>query len=942
MLTTGKQKQFKLYQFSKKDFDSNLSLKPMNETELATKIITQGNNQVFEILKRISKINDDGFIRDIIFIHKPDKNMLLTPICANGIPYVRLLKSAGHARKGQVCYIRQELFKQVDDLITLGVKPSFVNLGKWEAYRGLAFSTAQFSRVIPRICVLPDMKIDIFDDVQQSAWYKNDKGQNKVKIEYLNNHPIKTTLFDGQCIHTPEYGKLLADSLNLNYVPVCFQLRLYPFCKGLSAQMDWKTFFTEHGVTEIEDRWHVKHLISDIDLICSESFFKGKAWFDNIDQFYDLRKQYYKSSNLDLDFIGVTGYSELSKQAKKIRFMNYQFLQVLDLKPSELIELAEPTKQYFLDIYNNADNPAYALKFLGLLGCKDEDEFNSDDGDFEPELSDTRILNKASQAIRMNHELLRDPYIKGFLYKQLKKMISDCAMGRIMVNATFPYILHDPYAMMQYAAGLDVTGCLTKKEFYSPGILGTKSAFRSPMIHLSEPLICNMVENSIAKKWMEHLDGQLVFSIHGTAQMRAAGADFDGDRVLFVDDEYITAAIRKLPAIVNISGDPVLCEPTLENIVEFDLKTLVSRVGEITNIATTMINRAYYEQGGYLDSVLTQLCQLQANEIDRVKTEDDVNIPAFFTKKPKKLEDGKYSIAKLIPYFMMHRYPQKIDFIDPKGQNKKGKYWSSMNCLCQNIEGFEKRSFIWEKSSNKFKTENLLMDIDIITNNSEEAVSVRDKADVIVKNFICLKKLLTNGLYAEEKTAIISYLFDKTRDELNGLTNNKRLLSSILVYQCYPKHLEYIPWCFAWEGLAEHLEATQSGKGLFIADEGKSFEVKGETYHVVEKEVIQKISPVAEPKREIKDLVFAARLIGNVEAIREASKKPMELYKKIYKDISYVAFKQNNDFIGNLGNEKQLTDDMHSFADFEGRIFKVEIIETGKKSCKCKFTLLAS
>ena len=138
---------------------------------------------------------------------------------------------------------------------------------------------------------------------------------------------------------------------------------------------------------------------------------------------------------------------------------------------------------------------------------------------------------------------------------------------------------------------------------------------------------------------------------------------------------------------------------TKENIIEYELMTRDSRIGEITNAATSIENRYVTEEEvKTLFSDYSSLLRiLQGKEIDYLKTGLRWNIPQKIKRQSKQL-----------PYFLLYNYPQKMKTYqtlaeknkaipDKKNKVKLNAYHSPspLNELCDYICTWEKKHILW-------------------------------------------------------------------------------------------------------------------------------------------------------------------------------------------------------------------------------------------------------
>ena len=172
--------------------------------------------------------------------------------------------------------------------------------------------------------------------------------------------------------------------------------------------------------------------------------------------------------------------------------------------------------------------------------------------------------------------------------------------------------------------------------------------------------------------------------------------DFDGDIVFLCNDKIVIDSKIEKPIIIDIEdkATAVSKKYTKENIVEYELMTRDTRIGEITNVSTSIENK-YTEnpdaQKRYNDYV-SLLRILQGKEIDFIKTGIRWHMNSSLRKYLKKL-----------PYFLLYNYPKKLETYNKilsynSSLSKEDrlplnafKSPSPMNELCEYICSWEKK-----------------------------------------------------------------------------------------------------------------------------------------------------------------------------------------------------------------------------------------------------------
>lgn len=169
------------------------------------------------------------------------------------------------------------------------------------------------------------------------------------------------------------------------------------------------------------------------------------------------------------------------------------------------------------------------------------------------------------------------------------------------------------------------------------------------------------------------------------------------------DDPLVAASRIDKPIILDIE-DKTAARPkpyTKENLIEYEIMTRDSRIGEITNAATSIENRYTTEEAvrkRYEDAA-SLLRVFQGKEIDFLKTGVRWHMNSALKKHLKQL-----------PYFLLYHYPDKMDTYKAlRGKKKQcadtdetvtpNAYHSPspMNELCDYICTWEKKHILWDK-----------------------------------------------------------------------------------------------------------------------------------------------------------------------------------------------------------------------------------------------------
>jgi hypothetical protein len=331
----------------------------------------------------------------------------------------------------------------------------------------------------------------------------------------------------------------------------------------------------------------------------------------------------------------------------------------------------------------------YTLKFLGINNT-DVDSVNS----------------KYIESILINDSMLKDPSIKKMLKRKLDKTINQMKFGKIFAKGFYHTVVGDIKGYLEYAAGLDVIGCLQAGEFHVKTLhKGECLSFRSPLVDPSEVNKVKIVQNEWTDAYLPHFENAdiVMINMYDLTQQQQGGMDEDGDAVFLSDDEILVDSKIDKPIVVDVedkkSSGKVKYD--LENIVKYECNSRDNRIGEITNIATSILNQyTENEKWKKINADNVSLLRLyQGKEIDYLKTGFRWIISRNLRKYLEKL-----------PYFLLYNYPKKLNVYNRirninKGNKREDRIPynayrspSPMNELCEYVNQWERHKIDWDRS----------------------------------------------------------------------------------------------------------------------------------------------------------------------------------------------------------------------------------------------------
>lgn len=204
----------------------------------------------------------------------------------------------------------------------------------------------------------------------------------------------------------------------------------------------------------------------------------------------------------------------------------------------------------------------------------------------------------------------------------------------------------------------------------------------------------------------------------------------------------------------------------IDNIIDFTKKSLSSRIGEISNCASSYHNKFIKDEETKkkYEDYTCLLSVINGKEIDYVKTGVRWNVPINISKGSKPL-----------PYFLKYKY---------KNQKKHNKSKTKMNEHCWYIEKWEKKLRFRKDFVN---TSHCMTDNSIAFN--------KEKYDEVVKLFKIYKSYYSENKHFEK----MCQNYDKYKDELESLNIEKEMVKDFEIdwdkfYKKYQvKFLEIVP-----------------------------------------------------------------------------------------------------------------------------------------------------
>lgn len=616
------------------------------------------------------QIQDILFVKDIIVVVCEKKSEYLKigmrGFEVNGIRYTRLCAGAGNLRRNSAIYVNEKLYPYLYEAFMCGLADKLKEavLPKLGAYFALSFSSVLWVRT-PRVCVIKDFETTLPNQNVDFICRKEEIGEDQKPRtkHYIEKRVMDLTLnsADGQGLVDPEFSRLWAEDMQLDYVPSSFVVRS-SFVKGNLVPFDFKAYAAEHGIDKIKDRWGVEYPLNEIDVLLSESQFKEYKEYSSWQEYL----YYFNKYKLRW---GVARYNK--KYDDEYVLANYQYIQALSLSREDIHRLIQPTIDWIKGVCSGDD--LYSLLFM--FGGKSED------------VTYERMYSSAQstfmKAIVKNNEMLKDAHVQRKIYKNIVECINRAKIGKIWVRGNYQFMISDPIAQCQSALGLPVKGEVPAEHVWSNfwnerGVSGEIDCCRSPMIDTSEHNPTVLYKSDETEKWYQYIKSGLVYSIYDVATFKHSDSDFDGDIALSSDNEYFLKGAHRGENIITYEkGIARKEEISTRNFVKKDLMGFGTAVGSLSNTATIIYAMAGIfnkpEQEPQRQELYTRIKLLReyvGQEIDRAKLGiKQQKLPVEWRKHVKVNEDDtdevkaeKYKHNSMVickkPYFFRYLYPE--------------------------------------------------------------------------------------------------------------------------------------------------------------------------------------------------------------------------------------------------------------------------------------------
>ncbi len=475
-----------------------------------------------------------------------------------GYRYVAFERSASMSRQSRLSFIREDFYELVKERITLGMKIGECQLSKFYAYNGLIM-TDGFRVEDKRIW--DEKKVIVIDNpvtTVRNAHYitVKDDGSDRPMRRYERIEKVgdlDVTEFDGEGLISPKYADFIDYLYCGAHRHTSFQIRM-PYIKGVVHEVDFASFLSELGVTEITDIWGETHKTSDIAIILTKSMFKGFGWMTENGltwaQYLERCKAYKHA--LYISEVGQT-------DPESFTHMNYQFLttaaiQSEEFRPADLplgwTYSPEQEERYWItkptevQYYRFVADEEYRLRYFIRHG------------NYEGAGSKDKLL---AAILKKNPKFLNERVFTKELEDHADSILKDYAIGQLISAGDNRYLSGDLMRFLRVLGGNALDGpagaeisreYLGEGEFYAPGAAYRTNEYytllRNPHIARNEEAVARPIEEGYyRKKYLSHLNYVIMVASDTLIPERLGGADFDGDKIKTIADPLMNSCVAR-------------------------------------------------------------------------------------------------------------------------------------------------------------------------------------------------------------------------------------------------------------------------------------------------------------------------------------------------------------------------------------------------------------
>ena len=753
--------------------------------------------------------------------------------------FVHLISNASHIRSQKALFISKKLFVAVDEILRCGVNPDTKTkyISKWTSYYGLQASNS-VAVTMPKCTVIPDLYLDtedIFDVVCQN--YKEGCNADTEEIDKFQydvaedvKRSIKTCPFDGMGIVDIGMAKKWVEDLGLDYIPGSFQIRLCGV-KGCLFVIPIKDFINKISktgkITDIDGNVQ-DYANGDFNVILTESMFKYKKFYNEKEKVRQWKREFHKSVYGYERTFNICSFASRQKDLKDELLTAYQPLQTMDellnMEREEQLKRLDSLCGRTVEIVKSMHSDIFS--FLKHIGIDEEGETNKES------------VKPYYRALAVNHSLCNDKYIRMKMERTLKNVKEKTYVGKLYMDGNYTVVGSDPFALLQHAFGMKVTGLLGRDEIYShywnKKDIQTVNIWRNPHI-FREHWIGKCINNEDTSEWFKYLDANIIVSVWDTNLLRCNSADTDGDTLASVKNDILENEVKKMmkdgkartiyPDLLCDREENVISEVSISDtkaIIESEIRGFDN--GQVIN----KISELWGEKQNYTTQKYIKILSVVGSlVIDFVKTGVKVPIPKDIVNYIKENKILKLRFMMYLPNNKKERKKEeKKETFNERFVSRFSDRECTLNIIMEYMkEKLDNLDIIMDEPEFDYQT--LIKSRDRNLDKKTQYVTVRE----LFKRYVREQKGISDESKREESTCakvreeynmIYKAFYDKCRNELLCVTNEKgkictkNMILDCSVVCCYTefKKENYSHFDLLWNLFPEELVKRAAGKDI--------------------------------------------------------------------------------------------------------------------------------
>lgn len=596
----------------------------------------------------------------------------------NGVNFKRLVGTTGGIKDNTIVYVSEkvhsELCRRLDNDRNLSKK---LVPAKLEAYKALACSASipvDFEPIsangVPRVAVIDDCITEFKADVIKLDIEATDPPEIINDKEYN----VRLEANDGFGFISPKLSEAWTKQLNKkdkHYISSGYCIR-NSFCKGMLFTFDFHMFANEiANKSTFIDAWGNEVNVNDVDIVLTTSMLKLHDSYDNMLD--------YLNKSISNGY-GFSVTKVIEKEMSDQKYLNYQFLQSLNLNDEDIEDLIKPTIDGFKDVMQSD----YRAGLLFLRGTNMREH--------------TLDMRRAdiSTAMMINKDMYYDPFVKSTIHKMLSRKIQDAKVGVLSVSGNYSITSGDPYLLAESMFGLpNPKGLLGGGEFHSEywneRQVDKVAAFRAPMTCHNNIRVLSLKKNKDTIKWYKYMNNCTILNGWDTTTHAMNGSDHDGDLYFTTDNTTLLKGISPTKAIVCVQQNADKEVVTEDMLIKSNKDGFGDEIGTVTNRITSMFTvKSQFEPESpeyeELEKRIMWGQHYQQMAIDKIKGVVGAPMPkewySYYAnmsepEDSKELKKQKKHNIKILadkkPYFMSYIYPadrrKQLQFIKDANRN---------------------------------------------------------------------------------------------------------------------------------------------------------------------------------------------------------------------------------------------------------------------------------